>query len=640
MAYVSLYRKYRPQNFEDVVGQDHITRTLKNAIREGRIASGYLFCGTRGTAKTTCARILAKALNCIGPQGQGEAPTPEPCGVCGPCRSIAASSFVDVIEMDAASHRGIDDMRDIVSSIQFPPMEGRYKVYIIDEAHQLTPEAKDAFLKTLEEPPERVLFILATTDQQKMPITIQSRCQVFEFKRGSVAQISSRLTQVLQAEGVSADPAAVTLVARAADGSYRDSLSLLEQVLAYKRDHLAAQDVSVVLGTVDEDLLTRVVGLIADSDAAGAFALAGSILESGKDVRQFLKSLAVRFRDMLFVGVGAQAQAPGELSDSADLGTQAARFAPASLLHALETLTEAEREMRTNTQHRLLLEMALLRLMRLPASTVALIATPAVVPPVSGVVPEKAAPPLPILGQPEKEQAPLFSAPRELGAGGTLLPPPLLSEEEEGLDVPLPGDADLDLMDYEDEEPPASQIVTSAEEHDQTDDLLRVQQVAAPVPTPAANGHAAPRPTADDAAAPEELTRLQKSWQEVINRVGSNKPAAAALIKDGRAISLHGQTFTLEFSSNFNVDRISKNEAGRRMIEDQINRTLGESEGTYKIKGILRGEGSSPAKVAQGVPPRPRDPSPPVARQAVMDPLMDEVIAVFGGQIVEEDVKG
>ena len=380
MAYVSLYRKYRPQNFEDVVGQDHITRTLKNAIKEGRIASGYLFCGTRGTAKTTCARILAKALNCIGPDGTLDAPTPEPCGVCGPCQSIAASSFVDVIEMDAASHRGIDDMRDIVASIKFPPMEGRYKVTIIDEAHQLTNEAKDAFLKTLEEPPDRVLFILATTDQDKMPITIQSRCQVFEFKRGSVAQIASRLTEVLGAEDVSADPAAVTLVARAADGSYRDSLSLLEQVLAYKRDHLTASDVSVVLGTVDEDLLSRVVGLIADSDAAGAFALAGSVLESGKDVRQFLKSLAVRFRDMLFVGVGAQAQAAGELSDSPDLGAQAARFAPASLLQALEVLTEAEREMRTNTQHRLLLEMALLRLMRLPASAAAAAPLPVVVP--------------------------------------------------------------------------------------------------------------------------------------------------------------------------------------------------------------------------------------------------------------------
>ncbi|MBV9849675.1 MAG: DNA polymerase III subunit gamma/tau [Armatimonadetes bacterium] len=620
MAYVSLYRKYRPQTFEDVVGQDHITRTLKNAITEGRIASGYLFCGTRGTAKTTCARILAKALNCVGPDGTNDAPTPQPCGVCGPCRAIAASSFVDVVEMDAASHRGIDDMRDITASIKFPPMEGRYKVYIIDEAHQLSNDAKDAFLKTLEEPPERVLFILATTDQDKMPITIQSRCQVFEFKRGSVAQIAARLTEVLRAEGVTADPSAVTLVARAADGSYRDSLSLLEQVLAYRRDHLTAQDVSVVLGTVDEEVLARVVGLVADSDAAGAFALAGSILESGKDVRQFLKSLAGRFRDMLFVGVGARPQAAGEMDDSPDLRAQASRFAPASLLTALEVLTEAEREMRTNTQHRLLLEMALLRLMRLPAS------------------PEQIAPRPPVLAK--EEQATPAPAPPALGAGGAALPPPLSAEEEDTLDVPLPGDADLDVLDYEDDDVPVSQIVTSAEEHEQAEDLLQVQQVAAPPPAPAANGHAAPRPASDDGSAPEELTRLQKSWQEVINRVGSNKPAASALIKDGRAVALHGQTFTLEFSSSFNVDRITKNEAGRRMIEDQINRTLGEPEGTYKIKGVLRGDGGAPGKVAQGVSPRPRGPEPTVARPAPLDPLMDEVIAVFGGRIEEDDAKG
>lgn len=612
MAYVSLYRKYRPQTFEDVVGQDHITRTLRNAIREGRIASGYLFCGTRGTAKTTCARILAKALNCIGSDGKRDSPTPEPCGVCGPCLAVAASSFVDVIEMDAASHRGIDDMRDIVASIKFPPMEGRYKVYIIDEAHQLTNEAKDAFLKTLEEPPDRVLFILATTDQDKMPITIQSRCQVFEFKRGSVAQIASRLSQVLADEGVTAEPAAVILIARAADGSYRDSLSLLEQVLAYKRDHLTPVDVSVVLGTVDEDLLTRVVELVADSDAAGAFALAGSILESGKDVRQFLKSLAVRFRDMLFVGVGAQSEGDGEMADSADLRRQAGRFAPASLLTALEVLTEAEREMRTNTQHRLLLEMALLRLMSLPSAS--LLSPP------------------PVRAKPATPAAPVAVAPLPADVA-----PPLLEEDEDALDVPLPGDADLDVLDEEDEEPAESRIVIAPEDDAPETDLLRVQQVAAPTPS-TGNGHASPHaPVNRDA--PEELTRLQKSWQEVINRVSSVKPAAVSLIKDAHAVALKGSTFTLDFSNRFFVDRLNTNESGRRMIEDQINRTLDEPEGTYKVKGVLRSEGSTPPRVAQSTPPRPRATEPP-ARQEAMDPLMDEVIAVFGGQIVDDEEKG
>ena len=361
-------------------------------------------------------------------------------------------------------------------------------------------------------------------------------------------------------------------------------------------------------------------------------------------MRQFLKSLAVRFRDMLFVGVGAQPQGAGELSDSPDLRAQAARFAPAALLQALETLTEAEREMRTNTQHRLLLEMALLRLMRLPSGRRD---RPRARPSGEG------RPPAPNSGggknrppcvPANKNHAPCRRAQpcsrRPPDGGGRAMPPPLSLEDEDGLDVPLPGDADLDVLGYEDEDAPASRIVTSAEEQEQTDDLLLVQQVAAPPASPASNGHTVPRPAPDDGTAPAELTLLQKSWQEVINRVGSNKPAAAALIKDGRAISLHGQTFTLEFSSSFNVDRITKNEAGRRMIEDQINRTLGEPDGTYKIQGVLRGEGIAPEKVAQGVSPRPRVPEQVVARQAPLDPLMDEVIAVFGGQIVEDDAKG
>jgi DNA polymerase-3 subunit gamma/tau len=640
MAYVSLYRKYRPQTFEDVVGQDHITRTLKNAIREGRIASGYLFCGTRGTAKTTCARILAKALNCIGPDGTRTSPTPEPCGVCGPCRAIAASSFVDVIEMDAASHGKVDDVRDIVASIKFQPMEGRYKVYIVDESHQLSRDAMDAFLKTLEEPPDNVLFILATTDQDKMPITIQSRCQVFEFKRGSVAQIASRLTEVLAAEGVTADPAAITLVARAADGSYRDSLSLLEQVLAYKRVALTPADIAIVLGTVDEDVLAHVVDLIADSDAAGAFMLAGNILESGKDVRQFLKSLATRFRDMLFLGVGAEPQGAGEMDDSTTLRAQAARFAPSAMLQGLEVLTEAEREMRTNTQHRLLLEMSLLRLMRLPAAVA--VGTQHAAPVHTVALLRTAAPLVP-------EPHPASPQSRGGAREETILVPALpLSEGGVG--------GGFSLLEDEDEEPTESRIITDAEELDIApeiddaeeagEDLLFVQQAAMRevVPTSASNGHApSSMPTHEEESledtTAEILDHLHRSWQEVINRVSSVRPAAVSLIKDAHAIALNGHMFTLELSNRFFVDRLSSNEAGRRMIEDQINKTLGVPEETYRVKGILRGEGLGPTRIAQSAAPRVRE-TPQNTPQATLDPLMDEVIAVFGGRIEEDDVKG
>src|SRR5690348_8947707 len=232
MAYLSLYRKYRPQKFADVAGQDHVVQTLQNALKQGRIAHGYLFCGTRGVAKTTMARIFAKCLNCVGPDGSRTSPAPEPCNECASCRAISAGQCVDVVEMDAASNRSVADIAKLREGVQFGPMECRYKTYIVDEAHQLSSDAKDAFLKTLEEPPANVVFILATTEAHAIPVTIASRCQHFEFKRGSVVQITRRLTEVLALEEVAMEPSAVLLIARAAEGSWRDSLSLLEQVLA------------------------------------------------------------------------------------------------------------------------------------------------------------------------------------------------------------------------------------------------------------------------------------------------------------------------------------------------------------------------------------------------------------------------
>ena len=708
MAYISLYRKYRPQTFEDVVGQEHVTTTLRNSIIEGRIASGYLFTGTRGTAKTTCARILAKALNCIGPDGARDTPNPEPCGVCGPCRSVASSSFVDVLEMDAASHGKVDDVRDLVASIKFPPMEGRYKVYIIDEAHQLSRDAMDAFLKTLEEPPDRVVFVLATTELDKLPITIASRCQVYEFKRGSVAQISARVADVLEAEGVQADPAAVTLIARAADGSYRDSLSLLEQVLAYQRESVTAKDVTIVLGTIDDDLLSQVVDLIADSDAAGAFGLIGSILESGKDVRQFLKSLAERFRDMLFVGVGARPAAPGEMDDSAAMRAQAARFSPATLLQALETITTAEQETKRSSQHRLLLEMALLRLMRLPSEAAAPAQPTFAAPPLQPVAAAPSskgngvkAPPAPNSGGAgthpaasggppetggrgvsERSSGPLFpiqdSSPLRFGEGGEEragrgslqapvppaaaelspaisydMPPPLaedeLPDEDEDLSAGmlLPGDDELDSLPLDDEEEMPggevpdddmpSMVVVSPEQHEQADDLMRVQQVAAETPAPALFK---PAPAAD---APPELLRLQKSWQEVVNLTGTKSKAASQDVSAAKPVQISGSVVALEFAHPFHFERVNGKEALRQFIEENICKTLDVAPGTYRVKCIMEGQAlptrSMQAKVAQSLAP----PVPAVTQAPAADtpgPFVEKVIAVFGGQLLEDDSKG
>ena len=647
MAYISLYRKYRPQTFEDVVGQEHVTTTLRNAISAGRVASGYLFTGTRGTAKTTCARILAKALNCIGPNSDLSTPTPEPCGVCGPCKSIANSSFVDVLEMDAASHGKVDDVRDLVASIKFPPMEGRYKVYIIDEAHQLSRDAMDAFLKTLEEPPDRVVFVLATTELEKLPITIASRCQVYEFKRGSVAQISARISDVLQAEGVKADSAAVTLIARAADGSYRDSLSLLEQVLAYQRVHVTVKDVTMVLGTIDEDVLRQVVGLIADSDAAGAFGLAGQVLESGKDVRQFLKSLADRFRDMLFVGVGAVPASVGDLDDSESLRTQASRFVPADLLKALETLTAAEQETKRSNQHRLILEMALLRLMRLPsqaAPPTPFVPAPILAPPTPTPVQSELK--LPILEMPILEMLmPEVQPMPEVVAVPYEMPPPLadaelsdLNEDEDDSPVYtlLPGDEELDdlpsaIVISEDDRALLEELpeegLTPAE--DLTGDLLQVQQVAYEAPPPA------PVKLIVSADAPPELLRLQKSWQEVLNLIGSRSPSGVQDVKAAKPVALLDYSVILEFDNQFSFDRVQSKEKGRKMIEEIINRTLGADPDTYKVKCVMHGQILPPRGAAPASLPKPREMVPVAAD--VPSPFVDEVIAVFGGRLLDDD---
>jgi DNA polymerase III subunit gamma/tau len=360
MAYQSLYRKYRPQTFADVMGQGHVVRTLQNAIVSGRVAHGYLFTGTRGTAKTTIARLLAKALNC----DSSDRPVAEPCNQCGACKAITAGASIDVIEMDAASHRGVADIEEVRKSVGYGPMELRYKVFIIDEAHQLSNDAKDAFLKTLEEPPANVVFILATTEPQAIPITIRSRCQQFDFKRGSLAEIATRLKYVLEAEGVTYTSDAINLVARGAEGSYRDSLSLLEQVLAFAPTHVSAEAVNTVLGSLNAEMLSQVVAAVAQRNAPVALALAGELLDAGKEARTLMRTLAAHFRDLMLVHIGGQAATTELTPDEVKrLQHEASLFTPQQMIKAIDILNEAQGETRWNNQHRLLVELTFLKLM-------------------------------------------------------------------------------------------------------------------------------------------------------------------------------------------------------------------------------------------------------------------------------------
>ena len=363
MPYIALYRKYRSQTFEDVLGQEHVTRTIQNAIAAGRMGHAYLFCGSRGTGKTTVARIIAKAVNCETDR------TGHPCNACAACTAISEGSAVDVVELDAASHRGVGDVADIRESVKYQPMHLRYKVYIIDEVHQLSRDGKDAFLKTLEEPPDHAIFILATTEAHAIPPTIRSRCQQFDFRRGTLESISERLRYVAKNEGIELQDEAVRLLAEAAAGSWRDALSLLEQVIAYSGEMVTGEDVINVLGTVGSEILREATEVIASRDAAFAFGVADRLVAEGKDIGQLLKSLSAHFRDLLFTASGAVEAASGRFN-SAELKELASKFTRSELLRVITVFSEAERELRWNDQQRLVLEMALFKAIEEPVRPV------------------------------------------------------------------------------------------------------------------------------------------------------------------------------------------------------------------------------------------------------------------------------
>ena len=357
MAYVALYRRWRPESFADLVGQEHISRTLSRAVMSGQTSHAYLFTGPRGTGKTSTAKILARALNCA------EGPTLTPCGVCDSCRSISDGSSMDVFEIDAASNRGIDEIRDLRESVKFAPTEGHYKIYIIDEVHMLTTEAFNALLKTLEEPPERVIFILATTEPHKVPATIQSRCQRYDFHRITVTEIRDRLIYVCKESDIAAEEDALGIIAEQADGGMRDALSVLDQCMALAEGTLTAERVQEALGLVGRAWIRRMAGEIAARDAAALIAQLSELLQSGRELKQVLAELAQYFRQLMIAGVGGAVSA-AELcaGDAEELRTDAAQFTQEEIMSILRRLNETMQELRTSPQPRIAVETLLIGL--------------------------------------------------------------------------------------------------------------------------------------------------------------------------------------------------------------------------------------------------------------------------------------
>lgn len=358
MSYVALYRKFRPATFDEVRGQDHIVTTLKNQINNGRIGHAYLFCGTRGTGKTSIAKIFAKAVNCAHPRDGS------PCGECESCKAIADGGNMNVIEIDAASNNGVDHIREIIEEVSYPPVAGKKKVYIIDEVHMLSGGAFNALLKTLEEPPEYVIFILATTEVQKIPVTILSRCQRYDFHRITTKVVLGRLQEVVEAERIEADEEALYLIARAADGSMRDGLSLLDQCVAFLcGEKLTGERVRKIIGAVDTEIYGRFYSHLLKGEVTEAIDLIADIVYQGGELLQFVRDFVWYLRNLMLSKTAEELEDVIDVSPDhlEELRRQAAEAQMETLLLYIRLFSELSSEMRYSTQKRVLLEMTVIK---------------------------------------------------------------------------------------------------------------------------------------------------------------------------------------------------------------------------------------------------------------------------------------
>ena len=633
MAYVALYRRWRPQNFDTLVGQQPVKQALTNALTSGRIAHAYLFAGPRGTGKTSTARILAKALNC------DHGPTPNPCGECDNCRRIAEGSSMDVFEIDAASNRGIDEIKALRDQLAFTPVDCRYKVYIIDEVHMLTTEAFNALLKTLEEPPSHVIFILATTDPHKIPATIHSRCQRFDFRRVTVEEIVQHLAMVAQGSGLEADEDALRLIAIQSEGGMRDALSLLDQcgVMAKK---ITAVTVREVLGIVGREALRALVEAIGRQDVPLALSQLAALLEQGKDVRQIVTELIEYLRALLLFKAVPQYNEVYLTDTASNLESLAALYTSDRIMASEERLHAALVELRGTMRPRITAELCLLDLCRREGS--ALASLTARVESLERQLASGAAPTLVVQDSPatpahhvqytKVEQAAPKPARQQTVPSSKAVPPHLLyTGPEEQFQEPDEGIPSPDELAQLSTTPFAPAIAPAAPASVTPKPAVSSPAMAAPVSSASTPASAAPiEEFGGDYAAGEDF------WQQTLELVRSEKKMSMySCAKGGRVYSFANDMLVVAFKSAFQSQRMTKSDF-REYFEGVLLRVARrpirlQCEAESELKKRAGGAAKPKAATAQAA-------SEPVAQPLAPNELpenLQRAMHAFGGTITK-----
>lgn len=585
MAYVALYRKWRPQGFDSLVGQEAVRTALTNALETGRIAHAYLFAGPRGTGKTSTAKILAKAVNCE------HGPTPNPCNKCQNCVRINDGTSMDVFEIDAASNRGIDEIRDLREKVAFAPVSGRYKVYIIDEVHMLTTEAFNALLKTLEEPPPHVIFILATTEPHKIPATIHSRCQRFDFKRVTDSDIVKRLREVADGSGIAADEDALQLIAVQADGGMRDALSLLDQC-GVMAERVSAETVRSVLGIVGREALRELVKAVGEGNVPKALELLEALLAGGKDVKQIITELAEYLRAVLLYKASPEYREIYLTDTKEAIAAMEGLFSTDRLMAAQERLHQCMLELRQSVRGRIAAEMCLFDLCRVEGSTLAALTARVekLEAMLAGRIPviQQTVPAAPV---PQDYPQQAAAAPETGPKFGYVL------DERHGIHTEAP-------------EPQLQKPAAEAENYQPAAEPVK----AVPVKKAAPVQKAEPAPIIEADAAAGDL------WQQVLEILKTEKKRSmVACAAGGRAVSYVNGILTVAFKNKFNCKRMNADDY-KKAFEAVLLR-------------LARCEVRLNCVEEAGLVQKPPAPAPAKEQEEELEPVVKKAMAAFGGTL-------